>query len=96
MSIPERVWSACSRSKLFARTKALIRRMSPTPSSLCPSTETLSGLQALCDIGQFQLAIETNGAASHSPQPVCAPARTRTSRASWLPSPTSRTTGIDK
>lgn len=32
-----------------------MRLISSTPSSLCPNTDTQSGLQALCDIGQFQL-----------------------------------------
>jgi hypothetical protein len=30
-------------------------------------------LQALCDIGQTRLAMDTSGAASHSPQPDNAP-----------------------
>ena len=41
-------------------------------------------------------AMDGSGAASHSPQPVHSPARTRTSNASWLPSPISNTSGIDK
>ena len=34
-----------------------------------PSTEYLTGLQALCDMGATKLAMEVNGEASHSPQP---------------------------
>ena len=41
-------------------------------------------------------AIDGRGAASHSPQPVRPPARTRTRQASWLPSPISWTSGIDR
>jgi hypothetical protein len=41
--------------------------MSSGPSIGCPSTEAETGLQAECDMGQFQAAMDTNGAASHSP-----------------------------
>src|SRR5262249_26047048 len=88
--------SACSKSKLCWRTSALMRRMSATLSSRWPSTEALTGLHALWDIGQFQLATETSGDASHSPQPTCPFASTRTSNASWLPSPMSRTSGSER
>ena len=73
-SMPESVWSVWSRSRLFWRTRALIRRMSSTASSRCPRTESRIGLQALCDMGQTQLAMDTSGAASHSPQPEYPPA----------------------
>ena len=59
-----------------------------------PSTESRTGLQALCDMGQTRLAMETNGEASHSPQPTYGPACSRTSSRSWLPSPMSSTSGI--
>ena len=49
----------CSRR----RTRALIRRMSSAVSSRWPSTEAQMGLQALCDMGQTRLAIETSGEA---------------------------------
>ena len=39
---------------------------------------------------------DTNGDASHSPHPWYPPASTRTNNASWLPSPMSRTIGIDR
>ena len=73
-----------------------MRAMSVGSSSVWPSTEAITGLQALCDMGQTRLAMETSGAASHSPQPVTPPARTRTSSASWLPSPMSRISGMER
>ena len=39
--------------------------------------------------------MEVSGEASHSPQAVIPPPRTRTSNASWLPSPASVTTGME-
>ena len=59
-----------------------------------PSTESATGRHTPCDFGQQNAAIDGSGAASHSPQPVCPPAATRTSSASWLPSASSVTSGI--
>jgi hypothetical protein len=73
MSMPASVWSACSRSRLLSRTRRLMRAMSSGPSTFWPSTDAITGLQALCDIGQTRLAMDTSGAASHSPQPDNAP-----------------------
>ena len=42
------------------------------------------------------IAIDGSGAASHSPKPTNPPALTRTSIASWLPSPMSSTCGMDR
>ena len=95
--MPESVWSACSRSRLLPRTSVVIRRMSAAESTRCPSTDALTGLQAECDIGQHQAAIDASGAASHSPQPTRPVSEvTRTRSASWLPSPMSRTTGMER
>ena len=97
MSTPDNVWSACNRSKLFRRTSRFSRRMSSGPSMRCPTMECDTGLQALWDMGQHHAAIDGKGAASHSPQPSCPSSdRTRTSKASWLPSPMSRTSGIER
>ena len=62
----------------------------------CPNTESDTGLQTPCDIGVTKAAIETRGEASHSPQPTCPPAATRTSSASWLPSASVVTSGIER
>ena len=70
--------------------------MSAGSSSGSPSTEAPTGRQAPCDIGQTKAAIETSGEASHSPQPTWPPAATRTSSASWLPSASVVTSGIDR
>ena len=72
-----------------------MRAMSAGPSTVWPSTEAATGRQAPCDIGQMKAAIETSGEASHSPQPVRPPAATRTTSASWLPSASVVTSGID-
>lgn len=63
-----------------------MRAMSSGPSRVCPSTESATGRQTPCDIGQTKAAMEGSGEASHSPQPTWPPPATRTSRASWLPS----------
>jgi len=70
--------------------------MSPTSSTLWPSTESSTGWQAPCERGQIAAEIEGSGAASHSPQPTWPPAATRTSNASWLPSPSVVTSGIER
>jgi hypothetical protein len=75
---------------------AAMRAMSAGDSTFWPSTEAPTGRQAPCDIGQTKPAMETRGAASHSPQPTWPPAETRTSSASWLPSASVVTTGIDR
>ncbi|MEZ5864530.1 MAG: hypothetical protein R3D25_10870 [Geminicoccaceae bacterium] len=71
-----------------------IPAMSAGVSTDWPSTESAIGLQAPCDFGQTKAAIDGRGEASHSPQPVSPPAATRTSSASWLPSPASVTSGM--
>jgi hypothetical protein len=53
-------------------------------------------IEALCERGQTNAAIEGNGAASHSPKPSNPPARTRTNKASWLPSASVVTSGMDR
>ena len=70
--------------------------MSSGLSTRRPSTEAATGWQAPCDIGQTKAAIEGSGAASHSPQPTKPPPLTRTSSASWLPSASVVTTGMDR
>ena len=94
--MPDRVCGICNKSRLLAWTTAQMRAISATVSRVWPSTESRTGLQALCDIGVTKLAIDTSGDASHSPQPTYGPACTRTNNASWLPSPMSNTSGIDK
>ena len=70
--------------------------MSAGLSTRRPSTEAATGRQAPCDIGQEKAAIEGSGAASHSPKPLRPPPLTRTSSASWLPSASVVTCGIDR
>lgn len=73
-----------------------MRTMSCGPSSVRPSTDAPTGRHTPCDIGHTKAAIEGSGAASHSPYPLSPPPRTRTSNASWLPSASVVTCGIDR
>ncbi len=77
-------------------TCAAMRAMSSGPSSCCPRTESPTGRHTPCDMGQTKAAIEGSGAASHSPHPTMPPPETRTTRASWLPSASVVTTGIER
>jgi len=70
--------------------------MSAGPSTGRPITTSRTPRHAPCDIGATKAAIETSGEASHSPQPVTPSATTLTTRASWLPSPASVTTGMER
>ncbi len=74
---------------------AASRAMSLGEETSSPSTWAETGRQAPCDIGAMDEAIEVSGEASHSPQASMEPERTRTSNASWLPSPASVTTGME-
>jgi len=68
--------------------------MSAASSMRAPSTESSTPWQAEWDGGVTRAAIVGRGDASHSPQPVKPPARTRTSAMSWLPSPMSAIVGM--
>ena len=81
---------------LFHWMVAAMRAMSAGDETSSPSTEALIGRHAPCDIGHTNEAMEVSGDASHSPQASMPPARTRTTSASWLPSPASVTTGMDR
>ena len=61
-----------------------------------PSTEAETGRHPPCDIGVTKAAIEDSGEASHSPQPMRPPASIRTTSASWLPSASVVTSGIER
>ena len=80
---------------LLRPTSAPMRWMSAGPSRRWPRTLAETGWQTPCERGVTKAAIEVSGEASHSPHPTWPPAATRTSRASWLPSASRVTSGIE-